>query len=320
MVAYTRGVSETVDRPDVDVEAAVTAPRLRVVQLNIGSLLEPNWDARRVEIVSWIDHLDPDIVCLEEVWEDPASPNTAGWIVDQLAGPARHWAFGGAPFGESLWPDPGLHFGCAVISRWPIDHTEYHRLPTVPDDDAFATAVPWSLLLARTAGLDVFACHLASAPTHGLHRRAQVVVIDEIIRSVRGDLDTVTGLGRDRDAMPIVLCGDFNAEPDSDEIRFLTSLTPLAGRTAFYQDAWRVAGSGPGHTQDWRTNPIAAGLNVHRKRIDYVFVGDPFRRRGDAGRVLSAELAFHTSRTGVIASDHAGLVVDVVWPDRPSPA
>ena len=114
-----------------------------------------------------------------------------------------------------------------------------------------------------------------------------------------------------------ILCGDFNAEPDSDEIRFLASLTMLDGRTTFYQDAWRVAGDGPGLTQDWRTNRIASSLNVHRKRIDYVFVVDPFLRKGSAGRVLSATVAFDTSLTGPLASDHAGLVVDIVWPSRP---
>ena len=117
--------------------------------------------------------------------------------------------------------------------------------------------------------------------------------------------------------MPAILCGDFNAEPDSDEIRFLSSLTALEGRTTFWQDAWRVAGDGPGLTQDWRTNPIAAAINVHRKRIDYVFVGDPFRRDGGAGRVLGAEVVFDEPLTGVLASDHAGLVVDIRWPGRP---
>ena len=91
----------------------------------------------------------------------------------------------------------------------------------------------------------------------------------------------------------------------------------LEGRTTFYQDAWRAAGEGPGYTQDWRANRMAASLNVHRKRIDYVFVGDPFLRQGSAGRVLSAALAFDTPLTGVLASDHAGLVVDVVWPSKP---
>ena len=118
--------------------------------------------------------------------------------------------------------------------------------------------------------------------------------------------------------MPPILCGDFNAEPDSDEIRFLSSLAALEGRTTFYQDAWRVAGDGAGLTQDWRTNPIAAAMNIHRKRIDYVFVGDPFLRDGSAGRVVAAEVAFHEPLTGVLASDHAGLVVDVIWPGRPT--
>ena len=126
-------------------------------------------------------------------------------------------------------------------------------------------------------------------------------------------------MGRRRQHMPAILCGDFNAEPDSDEIRFLSGLATIDGRTTFWQDSWRIAGDGtPGYTQDWRENPIAGFLNVHRKRIDYVFVGDPFLREASAGRVLSARMAFDEPRTGIVASDHRGLVVDVVWPDRAS--
>ena len=120
--------------------------------------------------------------------------------------------------------------------------------------------------------------------------------------------------------MPVILCGDFNAEPDSDEIRFLCSLTSLEGRTAYYQDAWRAVGQGPGLTQDWRSNELAASMNVHPKRIDYVFVGDTFRRRDGAGRVLRASLAFHEPLTGIGASDHFGVCVDILWPQRPSAA
>ncbi len=210
-----------------------------------------------------------------------------------------------------------MRFGSAVLSRWPIDDHAYHRLPTQPDDNPVVAGVPWELLHARTAGLDVFACHLAPAPTHGLHRQLQVAVIDEIVRAARGDRDDSPAIGAKRDAMPAILCGDFNAEPESDEIRFLCGLSALDGRTTYYQDAWRVAGDGPGDTQGWRDNPIAASMNVPRKRIDYVFVGDPFQRRDSAGRILSTALAFHTPLTGVRASDHSGLVVDVVWPGRP---
>ena len=47
-------------------------------------------------------------------------------------------------------------------------------------------------------------------------------------------------------ASKTILCGDFNAQPDSDEIRFLSGFTVLEGRTTYYQDAWRVAGEGTG--------------------------------------------------------------------------
>jgi endonuclease/exonuclease/phosphatase family metal-dependent hydrolase len=296
-------------------------PTLRIVQLNAGSLLEHDWSHRRHEIVAWLRELEPDVVCLQEIWEriDDPSTNTAAWIAEQMPELGWHRCFGGAPFDESLWPDAGLHFGSAILSRWPIEHTSQVALPVVADDeDRFPAQVPWELVHAQTAGLDVFSCHLASAPVHGHHRRLQVLAIDEYVRVTRGDLDGSSGTRRPRDAMPAILCGDFNAEPDSDEIRFLTSLSDLDGRRTYYQDAWRVAGDGgPGYTQEWRTHPIAAALNVPRKRIDYVFVGDAFHRVDGAGRVLSAQLAFHESRTGVMASDHIGLVVDILWPTRP---
>lgn len=291
---------------------------LRVLQLNAASLLEPGWPERRWEIVAWLERLQPDVVCLQEIWQDGNGANTAGWIVDQLPAMSWHWHFGGEPFGERLWPDPGLLFGSAILSRWPIDGATYHRLPTVDgDDQPFVYDAAWELLHVQTAGLDVFSCHLAPAPDHAHHRRLQTLAIDEIIRSARGDLDVVPGPGHIRDAMPPILCGDFNAEPDSDEIRFLCSLAVLDGRTTFFQDAWRVAGDGPGYTQDWTTHPIADAMNVHRKRIDYVFVGDPFLRRGKAGRVLSAQLALHEPLTGILGSDHSGVVADIVWPHRP---
>jgi endonuclease/exonuclease/phosphatase family metal-dependent hydrolase len=296
---------------------ATQVPALRVMQLNVGSLLEPGWDQRRLEVVAWIDRLQPDVVCLQEIWESSESSNTASWIVEHLAGGPWHWAFGGAPFGPRLWDDPTLRFGSAILSRWPIDQHTYHALPVLDDPDPFVSDVPWELLHVQTAGLDVFSTHLAAAPHQGDHRAQQVLAIDRLVKAARGEKDAMARTSL-RTTMPPILCVDFNAEPDSDEIRFLSSLAVLDGHTTFYQDAWRVAGGdGPGYTQDWRTNPLAASLNVHRKRIDYVFVGDPFRREGHAGRVLAAEVVGDTSITGTLASDHAGLVVDILWPQRP---
>ena len=44
-----------------------------------------------------------------------------------------------------------------------------------------------------------------------------------------------------------MLCGDFNAEPDSDEIRMLTGLAAVAVPKQVFVDAWRACGDGAGH-------------------------------------------------------------------------
>lgn len=281
---------------------------LRVVQLNIGSVYEADWARRGKEIVAWIDELEPDIVCTEEAWESSTVPNTAGWLAGQAAG-EWHWVFGGTPM-QFAGADPSSQWGLAVLSRRPIDAHQRFGLPLA--GDAGPSPGPVGLLHARTGDLDVFVAHLSAAPTDALHRRAQVLAVDDHVRTIRGDRDPVPDFATRRPCPPAILCGDFNAEPESDEIRFLSGLTVLDGRVTFWQDAWRVAGDGgPGYTQDWRSHPLAADLNVHRKRIDYVFVGDPFRRAGDAGRVLSARVVFDEPRTGIQGSDHRGLVVEV---------
>jgi len=288
---------------------------LRVAQLNIGSLLEPDWPARRHEIVAWLQRLDADIVCLEEVWQDDRHPNTAQWLADQQPG---RWsvAFGGFAAPAAFGADPSLRSGAAVLSRWPIEEQELFALPGSDD----STGNPWDaveleLLATRTGGVDVFATHLSAMPHRGSIRRQQVRFIDE----------TVAAWRHPASPLPPVLCGDFNAEPDSDEIRFLCGLTALDGRDTWWQEAWRSAGgAGPGFTQV-PANPYYARFNLPPKRIDFVFVGDTWLTRNpdgthddDRGRIIAAALAFDTPLTGTYASDHYGLVVDIGWPDGPT--
>lgn len=290
---------------------------LRVLTWNVGSLFEKGWTERRHEIVAWIDQLMPDVICLQEVWEDSSSQNTAAWLGEAASGQWHH-AFGGFDLAALGFDDPKFRFGSAVLSRWPIDNQALHQLPVAANhEDAFVEIMGWELLHVQTAGLDLFSTHLAPAPIHGRHRLVQVDAIEVLTRAARGASDRLEP-GVARTAMPAILCGDFNAEPNSDEIRFLRGLTPLNERTTFWQDAWSVAGDGsPGYTQDWRTHPLADALNVHRKRIDYIFVGDPFLRAGNAGRVLSCEVIGTTAITGLVGSDHSGLLAEVVWPSRP---
>ncbi|MFC4859340.1 endonuclease/exonuclease/phosphatase family protein [Actinophytocola glycyrrhizae] len=101
--------------------------------------------------------------------------------------------------------------------------------------------------------------------------------------------------------LPLIVAGDLNAPPDEAGIRHLG---------AHLQDAWTVAGAGPGLT--WSAdNPLAAAeiarLDGTPGRIDYVFAGPDFL-------VTAARLVGERPVDGVWLSDHAGVVADLTAP------
>lgn len=259
-------------------------PLLRVMTLNIWNLEGP-WRERRVEIATWLRRLDPDVVCLQEVVDDGGDRNQARWLAE--AGGGYHVAFAGAavPGGRGM-------FGNAVLSRWPIDDQQSLDLAFEPRPDDIQRLV----LHARTNRLDVFTTHLNWRFDDGAIRERQVVEIAELI-------------GQEADGtapLPPILTGDFNAEPDANEMRFLTGLAAVDGRSVYFHDAWRRAGAaGPGFTWDNR-NPFAAADREPDKRIDYVLSG--WRPGSGAGRVEACRLVCDRALTGTFASDHLGLL------------
>jgi len=125
--------------------------------------------------------------------------------------------------------------------------------------------------------------------------------------AVRGLL---TAAGKDQDGRaPLLICGDFNADPDSDEIRMLTGRTavPVPGLACY--DAWEVAGApAPGHT--WSNdNPWAATLLWPDRRIDYIFSAAP--RPGGAGHPRHAALLGTQPADGACPSDHYAVQADL---------
>jgi endonuclease/exonuclease/phosphatase family metal-dependent hydrolase len=259
---------------------------LRVVTLNVWNLDGP-WRERRTEVVAWLEALEPDIVCLQEIIETPDGRNQAQWIADAAGG--FHRAYGGREL------RPGVLFGNAILSRWPIDASADHDLPHEPAEGE----VPRLVLHARTRGLDVFSTHFNWRFHDGALRERQAATLADVVASA-----SAPGA-----ALPPIVGGDFNAEPDSTEMRFLRGLASLDGRSVYFQDAWRVAGGrGPGHTWDNR-NPFAAAEHEPSRRIDYVLVG--WRRDGGAGRVASARVVCDRALTGTFASDHFGLAVEI---------
>jgi endonuclease/exonuclease/phosphatase family metal-dependent hydrolase len=101
---------------------------------------------------------------------------------------------------------------------------------------------------------------------------------------------------------PVIVCGDFNADPDSDEIRMLTGRTAVPVPGLSFYDAWEVAGpGGPGCTWSNR-NPWATQLLWPDRRIDYIFSAAP--RPGGAGHPRDATLLGTRPTGGVYPSDH----------------
>jgi endonuclease/exonuclease/phosphatase family metal-dependent hydrolase len=111
-------------------------------------------------------------------------------------------------------------------------------------------------------------------------------------------------------ANPLVT-GDFNAAPDSDEIRLLgghKTPSPLPGLVLL--DAWRYSDpSAAGCTWD-RRNPAVLATREPNARIDYVFLGDRLHNES-APHVRNAWLTGNGPIDGVWPSDHAAVVVEL---------
>ena len=136
-----------------------------------------------------------------------------------------------------------------------------------------------------------------------------MLAIDDEIRTLRTDTSP-----------PQILCGDMNATPDSDEMRFLRGLTTLDRRRTHFQDAWlrlhpeSDARSGPGQGITWcsenpNTRPLRS-LDIDR-RLDYVYVTT--RKKDGRGTIHTCWVAL-TDREGdddICASDHYAVLADV---------
>lgn len=283
--------------------ALVSSPyrNTRVMTLNIWQKFG-SWVRRREEISTWIALLAPDAVCLQEVVGLGSGATQAHELaqMDALQALSYHVAT------PEPKPEHGMH-GTAVLVREQIQVNTVLLLTDLPDhcetvDGAkFRTAVH-----VRTEHLDIVSVHLTFKNFRfGTLRQHQAVELNQAVE----DLERSSG-GR-----LTVVAGDFNAEPDATEIRFLTGSATLEGHSAYYQDAWRVAGCrGPGFTWDNR-NTLAAPSLASDRRLDYILVGWWDHHRATPW-VRAAGLCCDRALTGTFASDHFGVVADIVTKDR----
>jgi endonuclease/exonuclease/phosphatase family metal-dependent hydrolase len=258
--------------------------RLRVLTWNLWWRFGP-WERRQPAIEATLRDVDADLIALQEVWSADDG--------DQAGGLAEALGFEYAYAARS--DVDGVRFGNAVLSRWPIAGTEWRPLPA-GDADAENRLVLRADIDGPRGPIQFFCTHLNWRFDHSGVRQEQV---REVCRFV--------GDSRPREYPP-VLCGDLNADPDSDEIRMLTGRAAVPVPKLVFKDAWEVAGEGPGLT--WANdNPYARlGLEPER-RIDHVMVGWP--KAGGRGHVVRAALAGVEAIDGVQPSDHYGVVAEL---------
>lgn len=260
-------------------------PTLRVATINIWNRMGP-WDERLLALRAELARLEADVVGVQEVLVIPEFGFDQGALLAD--GLRYHVAFGRHP---TALPN---RIGNAVLSRFPIAETAVLALPGT-DEERLAL---FAAITTPHGRLPFFTTHLNWRLDHGHVRQAQVIALTEFIEA-----------HAPHDGIPPIVTGDFNAEPDSDEIRFLRGLTTLGGgRSHYFADCFGVTNDTPGHTFS-RANDFAAMLREPSRRIDYVFVRGPDERF--RGEPLSARVCFAEKHGGVFPSDHFGVVAEI---------
>jgi endonuclease/exonuclease/phosphatase family metal-dependent hydrolase len=114
-----------------------------------------------------------------------------------------------------------------------------------------------------------------------------------------------------------IVLGDFDATPDAASTSFLRGRRSLDGVSICYQDAWEtLRPTDPGFTFGAENPLVRAGevATAVSRRIDYILVRSG--RHGPTLRVLSCDRVLDRPVDGVWASDHFGVVADLVLPDH----
>jgi endonuclease/exonuclease/phosphatase family metal-dependent hydrolase len=261
---------------------------VRVMTWNVWGRFGP-WQQRQTGVVHTIRDAAADVVLLQECWVDDTGVDQASLLGSELG--LTSSVVGGEPLYGSWGP------ANAVLSRWPIRDVQMHQLPALAPTDwggLVQRAViegPRRPVLVFNVALD-WPPYASSARQYALGHLADTIAADPLFAKA-----------------PLVVAGDFNAAPDSDEIRTLLGHRDTVRPGFVLFDAWdRAPDRGAGATWS-RSNPWAAPNLLPDRRIDYIFTGWP--RRGGVGSAKAARLGGITPHDGVLPSDHYAVIADL---------
>lgn len=232
---------------------------IKVLTANIQNRVEP-YQERMSRLRNVVHDLEPDLVSFQE---------SAPGQVRELLPEGFHLAEEGT----------GTPYDVAIASRWSIGTKITRRLPGTGKVLAVEILTPGHcMVFVSTVGDDRW------QRKHELRRELDAVALDAFIR------ETV------RPETPVIIGGDFDAQPHYASIRFLTGKQSLEGRSTYWQDVWESRGEGLGVT--YSESMGGSKVFIWTYRIDYIFTREN-------ARVLSARVVEE------IPSDHRGVFAEV---------
>lgn len=264
----------------------VVESTVRIATWNVWGRFGPEWEQRQAGIEDALVQAGPDVVCLVEAWRQGEKSQPA--LVAERLGLAHHCFTG-------EWEQEDWVSGIGIVSRWPMSEP-VHRPLRGEQGAGFGQAI--HVVVDGDRGpIQLFVAMLDYPLDASALRQAQARELARFVSEVT------------RRRYPTVIVGDFNAGPDSDEMRMLTGRTASAVPGLVFYDAWEVAGDGtPGCTWSNR-NPLAAiGLYPDR-RFDYVLSAWP--RLGGVGHPTRCSLLGVRPSDQLQLSDHYGVVADL---------
>ena len=247
--------------------AATAADTLTVVTLNLWHD-QRDWPKRLERIVSELRTIRPDVLCLQEVLQNPKLPNQAETLGDRLGCHVQFASVDG--------PESPKRYGNAVLTPHRVLTGGSRNLEPVDDYRAVAhVRFEW-----RGRVIDAYSTHL--------HHTAQGWAIRATqIRHLLAYVDSTRGKG------PVVLAGDFNAELGTPEMDLVT---------VRYVNAFRAVH--PKATRD-EAATFNRRFGPDPGAIDHIFVE---RARGGLEPVACEVIFRTVGADSVWASDHFGVV------------
>jgi endonuclease/exonuclease/phosphatase family metal-dependent hydrolase len=241
---------------------------LTVVTLNLWHD-QHDWPKRLNVIVAEMRRLRPDVLCLQEVLQNPNLRNQAETLGDSLGCHVQFASVDG--------PERPKRYGNAILTPHPVLFGESRNL--APADDYRAVAhvrFDWN-----GRPVDAYSTHLHHTPEGGSTRATQIRHLLAYVDSTRGD-------------GPVVVAGDFNAELGTPEMKLVTER---------YESAFHFVHPKAGRSESMTFNPR---FGPDPGMIDHIFVEREGSKRLVP---RTSEVIFDTvGPDSIWASDHFGVV------------